>query len=209
MKRKIQEDTTDKQDRLLDLIGDLEPGLKSDDDILDAFWGYLDGSYGKHIADELQNDEFANAAIAAYRDLHTEDPRDYAERSADLDAIHYGKDMEEDADVGQIEKVGPEGVTIASKDPANKIKQIVPQTSLVKDPTGKLILNKAATGAAAGAPGTPAAKPEADTTIKPGAEVAVVSDESISPNSGSESPISGDEAEDNLTTRLKKLAGLL
>lgn len=107
----------------------------------------------------------------------------------------------EDAEVGQIEKVGPEGVTIASKDPANKIKQIVPQTSLAKDPTtGKLILNKAAGTTAAGSTEQPQGP-------KPGEEVAMVSD-----SVGDTSPISGNEDHDEisklLVSKLRHLAGI-
>lgn len=137
--------------------------------------------------------------------------------------------FKEGGEVGKIEKIGPDGVTIASTDPSNKIKTVVPQTSLIKDPTtGKYVLNKVSGTTAA--PGT-APQQAAQDKPRPGQQVNMVADsmkEDPSPvgsvnspqddnkldasSAGVNSPISGDEDHDEiskmLVMKLRQLAGL-
>jgi hypothetical protein len=114
-----------------------------------------------------------------------------------------GADVSEEAAVGKIEKVGPEGATIASTNPADKTKTIVPQNMIAKDDKGNLVVNKTAAGTAAGE----------ENPVRPGAEVAITAGEDMmsAPND-TMSPINGDNDHDEISKllikKLKALAGL-
>lgn len=115
-----------------------------------------------------------------------------------------GEDVSEEASVGKIEKVGPEGATIASTNPADKTKTIVPQNMIAKDEKGNLVVNKTAAGTGGAGQENP---------VRPGAEVAITADEDMmSPPNDSMSPIHGaqdhDEISKLLIKKLRALAGL-
>lgn len=114
-----------------------------------------------------------------------------------------GADVSEELAVGKIEKVGPEGATIASTNPADKTKTIVPQNMIGKDDKGNLVVNKTAGGTGAGQ----------ENPVRPGAEVAITADEdAMAPSTDSMSPIHGDNDHDEISKllikKLRALAGL-
>jgi hypothetical protein len=109
---------------------------------------------------------------------------------------------------------------ISVEDPATKVTTSVPANSpmLGKDAAGKLVLHTTPTTGS-----TPGGQPATPELPKPGEKVQIASEENEAVNRISagghthgdeladtnvESPIGGDEARDNLMTRMKKLAGL-